>query len=725
MEQNKNRKTIKIGINRAIFEKRLSLKLSRKEASKKLGINKIHLTIIERGYIKISPKMKEKFKTAYNLKDEFFFENHEYPIIIDEKLYEPFKANKIFKRVSDSVLFKCITGFLSLVFIGVTVFGFIDLPSINHRTGYYYSATTKTTQNIVVSNGIKGDKKDELSRMSLIVFDDYYYLEKKDVSLSASYQNLRINFFTKEDSLPQTFYSARINDTINNYVITYEDRYVDNSLRRIHFSIKNNEGIIISQILCNASVFNDAEISYNFNTVTERRGDEGNITIKPKDANYEVFTGIFKDFYEKLNQDIQVFFNDGSIPLINFNEFDKDMKSGTNEFQYHSKRGRYLVAFGFILALLSLGILAFSFIYKPYIKRREKRFALDEKIEMEMPLETVRKEEKKSILPKNNWKDLFVPEFIVRAISLILLFVSSIAIYFLFENAIRFDVIGVNNSLLSKEMLSNLSVIAIMLLYFVKLDIYQNKKSAFAMCLFLFILGILYYVVLVIVYYLLCGLGDNMSSTVDSIFNLLPGNIVWAVMAFDQFTIFLFAPVAKKYQNKNKQILFRCFSLVPLSYLIASSIITIGMKVAGWSIPYSISSLFFYKAPMITVFAILYCFGVFLYRRYSIKKYGTTNGLIYQLGNRYNYFRNIYGALIIFIIGIFDLIMLFIMPNNKLGFGSNFLMLISIPFIIFYHPHIGKRNGSWDIVFNVLYAFAYLAGIVFVVLAVFKILSVI
>lgn len=714
---------VKIGINKALFEKRLELNLSKKEAAKLLGVSPFTLTIIERGYVKVSKRDQATFILHYDLPHDFFDDNYQYPIIIDEKLYEPVNTNTLFDKLGKSKKTKIISGIVAFIFAVMCGLGIAYAPKVNGSTPSLFSENVKAVQSYVVNNGKEGIGLPDSSDFACLIPDKTYYIEKS-YEVDPIKEYFAINFFLNQSHLPFAWTTGKYSFTYEevSYSLKYQSRFIGNNSSRTHLLITNTDHLIsynYGAVTCDTSFNqNTGEINYKFISVMKTRQGKGNESIS-SGTEYELLTGIFKATYSMFNSDIEEVF-DENIPLaVTYNTFAREMNEGTTTYFSKMSTAFTLTIVGLIISILSLGVLVLSFLFKNNAEKKIEKFvsALEEQEAIPVTTEPIEKEGKKE-LKKNSWFNLYVPEFGVRALSLILLFASSIATYVVFNNAVTLNVIGIVDSLGTKALVANLSVLAVMLLYFVKLDIYQNKKSAFATNMFLFILGLLYYGALLIVYYALAGLNDTIETITNALFGLLPGNIVWAVLVFNLIIIFMFAPVKEKNKNKkHAELKARLLTLLPFSYLVASCVISAGLA-SGWKMPYAVSSLFFYKAPMITVFAIVYCVGVFIYRKRTKRVYGDVNGLIYQNGNKYNLLRNVIAASTIAVIGIFDLLCMIYWPKNPMGFGSNWLMLFAIPFVIFYHPHIGKRNGLWDTIFLILYGLAYVIGIVLIVFAV-------
>ena len=713
--------TIKVGINRTLFEKRKELDLSRKEASKKIGISKLYLTVLERGYIKLNEKTKKKIQLAYSVDDSFFYDNYEYPVITNEKLYEPFKINKLFDFISKNKIFKYTCLLLGCGFLAMTIAGVVYIPNTKKNAESFYFTELLNVRNDVLSTGMTPIEK--YGEDSLISY-------KSKGHSFGSFSDISLNVYEKMENYNLTFFAGTKLDPTSEFAqrVKLYNRTTGVNTSRFHSWIGMNNGtefIDTCYITCDVTYIpKEDRFNFSFIDMIKLNHGEGNKNISKGDMEYTIYSFAFESALVEYRQGAVSLFNDKVISTtLSYDQFKIDFCNSANSFNGAIGLGKALALTGLFLFVLFIGVYILAILITHNVENKLLKFTEELDEAKDVPVETNEIEDNKDPLPRNTWKNLFVPEFFVRAISLILLFVSSIATYFLFTKVVSNDIVGVQESVMGKELLSNLSVIAVMLLYFVKLDIYQNKKNAMFTSVFYLITGLLYYVAVVIVYYSLSSLSADKAAIANTIADVLPGNMLWGILVFNAMTIFMFAPVEKRYDTPKKRTIFRLMAFVPFSYLLASTIIFFGIKSAGWQIPFAVSSLFFYKAPMITFFAVFYLIGVFLFRRYTVKKYGKVNGAIYQQGNKYNYVRNAYAALIILVIGVVDVLFLVFYPNNNFGFGSNYLMLCAIPFILFYHPHIGKRNGTWDTVFNILYGVAYVAGIVLVVLAILTMLT--
>jgi len=707
------------GFNKLLLEARLNLNLSRKEAAKALGISYTYLMRIEKGYAIVQDNLQPKFIEVYKLEENFFSNDLCYPVEVDIKSYK----NKQFSKAYEfflSIKFKVISFLLSLGFIAQTVSGALCLPAVRGNTAEFFSKEVKDTYQYVLQNGQVAGDEDKNSELGTLALDKRHIIKLEGDSKS-SFEELKINYFDQQRNLPYAFFQGKYSCN-DEYRLVFEHRYVGNYSYRVHCYLITKEETpkVFSRMTCDVDKKNLDEYKYSFKTVSSI-GDEIKL-LKESDPLYTTYTTLFKDRYPGFDGDLSYLFKEKlSSTNLTYTEYSIHMNKEVGSFSSYRYAMQMILLWGIIFTAVFVILFITSTIKKSHLNKRLKLPEIPDEIETD-DYSDVKVDAVLTPVPKNKGMNLLINEFTVRAISLLFLFLSSMVTYFVFLESLHLAVPSANTSDIVRNLISNLSIVAVLTLYFLKLDIYQNKKNAAAFSWFLFITGLLYYLLIVVVYFILDGITGS-TDILGTILNYLPGNIVWAVLTFNAFTIFLFSKPNFKKETPTKRLLFRLCSLIPLSYLLISSVISIGMKAYDWNIHYLVSSLLFFKAPYITVFALFYSLFVFFYRRYTVKKYGEENALLYQQGNKYNFYRNIAACALILILGIIDIIFLVAAPNNKFGFGTNFIILIAIPLLLFYRPHFGKRNATWDLIYNLLYVFVYIAGIIAIVIAVISFLT--
>ena len=211
-----------------------------------------------------------------------------------------------------------------------------------------------------------------------------------------------------------------------------------------------------------------------------------------------------------------------------------------------------------------------------------------------------------------------------------------------------------------------------------------------------------------------------MGSLLSMFLNFSLPNPFMSTTCYFLIMFFLFY-TPKIIKTRNKLLLFRIASILPVIYIIVSflifnSDILFGIKLDPWT-KYFFSG----QRLSLSILAVSYLFCLFFLRLYFKKKYGEDNANRYFMGNRFLFLKNIMTSVIIIIIWFIELLCMENPTLNKMGIGINFYMIILVPLILFYHPHKGKRNRITDYLILGLYItvllVAYLVAAIVVALS--------
>lgn len=320
---------------------------------------------------------------------------------------------------------------------------------------------------------------------------------------------------------------------------------------------------------------------------------------------------------------------------------------------------------------------------------------------------------------KPNWKFFpFLPEFILRYLALGLILASSM---YLFLTALKFtnniSIEGIITALpdaLEYYKLIPFIPIATVLLFFTKTEIMQSKKTIMLQIMSFAFIGIVYYIIECLITYSFYRMGNIYLSSMFSLLPmLLPGNLFWGLSCFSLILMFLFT--TPKFKNKNSVVWWRLLVLIPIMYLVFSYLYSVGISLWGWTKwPDYLANLLYRKQLICTVFAICYPLFIYFYRIYIRKHYSEKDAALYFCGNKYIFIKNLAAATIIALLVLVN----FLMKGNEyaktLDLNKSYYIAITIPFILFYHPHFGKRNIIMDNLFNVLYGFSFSFGYAYI-----------
>lgn len=740
--------TQKYGINKRLRDRRLELDYSEKEASIRLGISRRKLYLIEYGYIKVKSPLKERIIRKYKLDAHFFDDDFNgYPTLI----YDKPKKKKVRPKLSkffQSWYFK--VGALALMggFIALSVVGLNSSMRLKNDAPSFYTTNFNNLKRTIINKQTDvnsfthhlPDEKETTDENSFIrlINDDYYTMYKDYSELPEPYKFIytSVNFFNHDEFLPYTFLksSAVVNVKweqmqLGDFLFDYETR-ICNGLARFHlyiYTILTFDPLIYFKTAYVSADVNIRTGATRFNLVEECMLDGNMMQIKKDNFAYYIYTYMFSEYWDDLfiatNRMFNEYYEKKKID-ITYETFIDDLVSGSNNYDGFYVRTCKMAIWGSTLSIVFLALFVLSCL------ARFKRSKVSDNEEIEAI--TIAKpntknvtqsieERKKSTpiragppigntrtLPYNSWPFPVIPEIAVRIFTLIITLISSICLYNIFQGLLSNDIASALASFVLKSEISSLAGISAVLFFFVKLDIRQSKRNTFLINFIFFFAGLIFYIYILLIEFSFAS--SRLLSPYTYILNYLPGNIVWGILSLNLLSASLFSQPKFKRETKAKFIAYRCLVIIPITYLTISLVYSIGKKACGWSWPLAVSSLFISNAFIPTLFAILYCVFVYLYKVYTIKKYGRDNALIYQTGNRYYFIKNVVIASIIALIGIVDVVVGKCVPNNPLGLGSNCLIFATIPFVLLYHPHMGQRNKKWDIIFLILYILFMMLG---------------
>lgn len=735
----------KYGINKRLRDRRLELDYSVREACIRLDISKRKLYLIEFGYIKVKSPLKEKFIRKYKLDEHFFDDDFKgYPTLIFNEPKKKKKRPKLSKFFR-SWQFK--VGALALMggFIAMSVIGLTGSPRLTNDTPSFFSERVNTLKDYVKSTTDPDEQHSAAESRTSLLIDDYYSMsEYKEEKEPEQFYYVSINFFKHDEYEIYTFlkclavFDVKIEGVdFGHYIFEYESRMCG-TVPRIHLYIYPYTESEIEDYGAHISADVDRKSgAIRYNLVEARAFDDSLVQIKSDRFEYYIYTYMFANHWADLFRATnEMFLNKKQEGKINvtYDEFYTDFVSGINNYERYSSRCSALSIWGLVLAVVCLALALMSclksFKWGMKISDREEpdiihggtapvrnvdSQAVVMATEKVQPLNTTSVPSKASAvraIPYNSWPCPIIPEMAIRILSLLIALFSSIGIFYIFQGLLSFDVDKAIAGLALKAEISSLAPISMLLLLLTKLDIRQSKKNTFVINFILFFAGLIFYIFTLMIQYTM--LSSKILSNSVYILNYLPGNVVWGVLAFNLLSAALFSQPKFKNPTKGKLIAYRSLAILPTAYLVISCIYSIGKNAWGWNWPLAISSFFFSNALITAAFSILYSGFVFCYKTYTVKKFGYEGAAIYQTSNRYFFIKNLVVAGVVAIIGIIDVIVGKCAPNNPVGLGNNYLIFVTIPFILLYHPHMGQRNKKWDIGFFILYVLFMVLGYILI-----------
>jgi len=701
---------MKKGLNNLLYKKRVEYSLSLREAAKLLKITSLELYLIERGYITRRKKLEDRFIGVYHLEPSFFKDDSYYPEVVnssEETKYPKFitKFVEFIHKPTSRIIF----GVSAVLLIGLSIGGLTINHDASNNPQRFFSDEILSTREMVIEKGVLGDKSHDTEFTSMIL--DVYYTYQSILEGENKMQ-VSLNFFSREDNIQYSFLKGEKNYYIGEgqYTFHYEARAI-NKYWRVKSTIyyDNNRIAYIA-----ADVNNSKTNIYDIYKVNE---DHEIIRLYPGDAEYDVYCGLFKGYYPYFWNSVKEFFETDAYlkANCNYDTFIDGMYDGVKEFETRKMSGSIMFFVGVIFSLICIAFAA-SFILK---RKTIDDFVEEEVAKRTIEVETTIKEKKHKIKPKEklkpNWKiGPFLPEFFLKLLSIALIFAGSIGLYVIFSKVFELDILGIIKWVELENEFKSLTIIGLILMFFFSLNITQYYKNRLVTNFALFFLGLGYYVLLLYIKDQFNYSAAAVGVAGQIVASLLPGNIIWGLLAFNLFVMFLFYTPDRYKNNKKAIIRYRLLVILPILYLLASCILTIGKKSLGWKIPFEIFSLFFSKSLLLVTFALLFVFAIFIYKLILKKKYSKEDAEVYLLGNKHYFVKNIIASVIVLLLGITEIIFHVTGFKNKLGLGSNYLVLLAIPFILFAHPHIGKKNPKVELPISILNGVALSIGIVLI-----------
>lgn len=682
------------GLNKLLLKKREELHLTLKEASSLIGISHLKLSLYEKGYYPVSKTNQEKIISAYHLESDFFSNDLGYPVVVAQTKEQKKAVNTIIKIIS-SVWTKIAAGFLMVVSLVLIPYGSIkmNLPYVNPER--FYSSEFLKLRGYVEMN----PTSTSIDPLLLDIKDTYANHEDNT-------ETPYLSFFTYTN--PQNyrysgFKSVIVNDNYAYYfTISATDDYMayDFSV----FDATDSEHQIYHG---DGKRYKQGEIEFKALAVFNEEGEPEEITNK--DPRYQEANILINNASVVSEKEFDAFL--ANPETFNYDKgFDSvitDLINTKNALLDCENSGLLLMIFSCIFALSFLCLLIFSFILslrKTSYNKIEKRDDIDESDPKILSYN-------KELTPlKKNWKIFpLIPEFIIRIAGLILLLLSSLGVFLLFGTFFGlfpdWD-LGEVNSFYQAS--SSFVIIAVIILLITKLNKMQNSQTIFVTVLMFFVGGIFYYIAETLIIYDLTLSATVPAILVDSYASFLPGNILWGIGTFSCFSLFLFTTPKKIADKTPLLVLWRLCALIPIAYLAGSELYAVGVKLSYWSrLPYAASFLLYPRAFIMTCFAIFYSLGVYIYRLIIKHKYGKKNAELFFNGYKSAFICNIMASIIVIVLAIVDYCVGTFDPTNPLKLGGSYLIIFLVPFILLYHPPIGKRNIIWDFSFNILYGICY------------------
>lgn len=682
-----------VAINKSLYLIREQKGESLKDAATAMHISKLRLKLVEEGYLPVTKKLKTKLIKHYKLKKDYFSTHSTYVEPLNNIEDSDATVMKI-RRGIGSLKVRIISGVIALASVGVLAYG------IYSSNVYYLNPTATWSEKYT-----KFDKNFKELEDCKEHFDPF--MMDKCFRLISTFENPTE---TIKGTLKYTtdVYEKAENACSTNLIVEYtsaaEEKltftiavYNRHIFYLVDYTPTDKEFIITTAVCFYDS---DGESKLRPFTYVDKNGevikaDEGSPIFNYLKSIVDESFSTFLNFYN--DNVLQPIVND---PTYRPYELFHDVQIISRNFVYHLRLGYYLTLASGIVLALSASLLVLSFIIRPKKILNAKK---KEKASVNFSLSIVSLPARD--LPSDIGFTPFVPEFVLKIVGLVIILLFGIGLNLATYWQLNVSIFTPDNLKDLRDTTNNLLIAGITLLFFVKIDVYYKKtqRDLLTNIFALFVGGLVFYLLEIITFSTIFKMQNLLQVILQVLQPIIPGNIFWNLMLYSLIFYFLFT-TPKRYHNQSHKILrFRLLSLIPTFFLIFAFIYKYAIE-PMLSAPYYISFIFFTKGIIMTLFAIIYMYSLYFMQLYYKLRFGEKTAELYFSSRRFSLSKNLVACIILILLYVVDVSIGHTIPDNILNLGTNWSILILVPFIFFYRPHLGKRNLKWDNAYIVLYA---------------------
>ncbi len=696
---------MKTSFNEVLYQKRMEKGMSKKAFAKFLGVPTLFYRYYENGYVKPGKKYIERISDKLDIDYSLNFVGAaSYPSELPERMT---RFEKWYRTLLSKLWVKIVFVVFLLLSIATIGVSFSKNNEITTHADQFYSEKYLQFISEVRENGtMTFSLLHELTRPEIHISDDEKY-----VSISASSET-----FALRDINAYIRYKG---DNSSLYYI------VPNSATGAlsYLSVQYIDYVTLEKYI---STFNIVDSKFVFSN--EIRMEDGNTL----DAASDLYPTIKEKMLSKIdhvNSDFNTLIKEKTGMEYDFyGELLVDHKEGANKNLFAEIMSLTMGIIGIGLTGLFLFAILFSFFFG--IKEEKKKLELervDAKVNDEGSDNARGSPEKVTAKQKENIammkKDIpffpFLPETVLEIIGICLIALGSVRIFLNLE--MLFYSSGVTQEMYNQTStnLFRLFTVGMFLLYFIDFDIFLDDSRSLRN---FFLYGIVFFGL----YFIECILIEYLSKTRGLIFILrdyyvVPNNFGTISCYFGIMFFLFYTP--KGINTKKKTVIFRLLSLIPIAWILVSSVIFENYKAFG--LEFNTWQLYFFDSerPQFSLLCVSYLVGLYLIRLYFKKKYGEEAARRFFNGNRFYYIKNIFICLIVTAIAVNEYCLRNYTSNIK-GIGSYYQIVYLIPLLLFYHPHLGKRCKPLDyftlILYGLFFSFGYLLAAILILAMVLR-----
>ncbi len=695
---------MKTSYNELLYQKRMEKGMSKREFARFLGVPTLFYRYYENGYVKPGKKYVERISDKLGIDYSLNFVGAaSYPSELPEEMT---KFEKWYRRLLSKLWVKIVLVvflLLSITTIGVSFYKNNEITS--HADQYYSEKYLQFVSEVKEKGSMTFSLLHELTRPEIHISDDEKY-----VSISTSSETFAIR-------------------DLNAYIRYKGDDY------SIYYIVPNSaKGATEYLMVQYIDYVNLEKYISSFNIVDSKFVFTDSITLEngnPVESSAEIYQTVKEKMLSKIenvNTDLTSLIKEKTGMEYDFyNELLIDHKEGANKNLFAEIMSLAMGIIGIGLTGLFLFAILFSFFFG--IKEEKKKLELGRIDTMSIESEnktrgspnTVTEKQKENIAMMK--KDIpffpFLPETVLEIIGICLIALGSVRIFLNLE--MLFYSSGVTQEMYNQTStnLFRLFTVGMFLLYFIDFDIFLDDSRSLRN---FFLYGIVFFGL----YFIECILIEYLAKTRGLIFILrdyyvVPNNFGTISCYFGIMFFLFYTP--KNINTKKKTIIFRLMCLIPIAWIIASSVIFENYKAMG--LDFNTWQVYFFDSerPQFSLLCVSYLVGLYLIRLYFKKKYGQEAAKRFFNGNRFYYIKNIFICLIVAAIAVNEYCLRNYTSNIK-GIGSYYQIVYLIPMLLFYHPHLGKRCKPLDyftlILYGLFFSFGYLLAAILILAMVMR-----
>lgn len=659
-----------ISYNRFLFEKRKETGLSRRKYAKSIGISPFVYSLIEKGYVKPGRKEIQKFSEFYQSDFSVYLEGiHSYPEETEKN--EPMRW---IRNLLSKTWLRLTIIFLTVLSLGGTITGYTLSDYYRNHARSFYSQRYLSFVDAVRE---KGDYT-----LSLLHEMDRPCIHKNNDNLSASIlvskedESLRvINAYLtfKEDNTSLLYYFGK---ETNSYLLSLKVSYTDYDMGiKYTSSFTYKDRFVL-----------DGYISTN----TDKYYTEG-------DADYAKLESILSSHLDDLDKEWTTLIQEKTG--LNYDFY----KGILVDQQIGGKKHFKAEIISLILSVTGViltGVFLFAFIYSFLEGKNRKEVVLfhnSTEIANDSKNDT---EVTKSFHPVK--KDIiftpFLPETFFEIVGILLTFFGSLRLIYYLFSFFSSEALNPNEFTTMPKLLFMFFTVGMFLLYFIDFDIFlEDRRSVRNIFLYGITFFALYALEVTLIEYLsrTRGIVQLLTS-----YYMVPNNF-GTIACYFLIMFFLFMTPTWA-NSKKKVVFFRLLSILPIGWIIASTVIVQGYQSWGLKLNNWVLYLFNSERPQFSLLCVTYLVGLYFLRLFFEHRYGKNNAKRFFNSNRFYFLKNSLICLIIALLSLTEYLTRNLGGNTR-AIGGYWEIIFLIPFLFFYHPHFGKRNMAVDYLTLILY----------------------